>query len=227
MAYVIQASPISKIFVPEWHKKCLEDHKLVLDDRIKFDITIPRSAGSITLTHNVPKHASSLIPNTTRREIDTDEVRNLLPWLTGGADAVETDTDIYGVVLLKLDRDMTQGITELVSVEAIAMEGEKAAEEYMKKQQEMLRAMINQMKNAVTLAKAVADERVKRAMRITHSNLKVEWGRIEQAGGRVFDPSIAEALGALVLQTEIEAQSHDQAKVHGILNKAIRNVRAH
>lgn len=220
MAYVIQASPISKVFCPDWHRKCLDNPALVLDDRQAFTVTIPRSAGAIVLEHNKPVHSSQLIPITGRREIDTDEVRNLLPWLTGGADNVETDTDIYGVVLLNLDEDMTAGVSELINIQALALDDKDQQERYMQQQQEKLRSMIAKMKEAVLAAKERANERVKRAMRVTQHNLNMEWGRIQQAGGKIYDASVAEALGAVVLEAEINAQSQDQAKIRGLIQRA-------
>lgn len=221
MAYVIQASPISKVFIPELHRKCLETPALVLDDKFPFTLTVPRSAGAIVLEHNKPVHSSQLIPHTGTREIDTDEVRNVLPWLTGGKDNNETDTDIYGVVLLELDDDMTAGISEIVSIEALALENEKEQEVFLKKQQQKLREMIAQMKSAIIKARIRADERVKRALRVTHSNIKMQWDRIEQEGGRPYDASVAEALGAFVLQQEIAHQTEDQAKIRGLVQSAL------
>lgn len=189
--YIIQASPLTRIYMTEWSHALVEDPELIFKSDPPFDVTIPRTAGAVKLTHNKPVHSSSLIPVTGLRKLDGagDELRDLVSFLTESA-----ETHIYGVVALNLNLDMTDALTYLATLDP---------EEAAKKIIDAQKVLANSMREAITAARATADERVKMAMRTTHRNLKKQWQEMEQAGQGKYDPSAAEAVGAYVLQSEI------------------------
>jgi len=209
--YVIQASPLSKLFMSEWSQKCLRDPKLLAAPDARFTVRIPRSTGGIVMQHNVPQHVSTLLPEQNTREVTQDEVTPLVHWLCGGPEGNWEETDIYGVVAIAVGTDVTADIvgmlTKGVSMKAIR----ERQDELIKKIQEQ-----------IVLTREIADNRVKRALKSTYNNLVAEWERIKQAGGGVYAPSVSEALSAHILKEEIAQHSETTQAAFDLVAKAMQ-----
>src|SRR5690606_14948917 len=63
---------------------------------------------------------------------------------------------------------------------------------------------IESMRSATKQARELADQRVKRALRITHANLVKQWDLLAQDGKQPYTPSIAEYVGGHILKSELE-----------------------
>lgn len=209
--YIIQASPLTKLFMSEWSKRCLNDTKL-LAENVQFEVRIPRASGGVVMKHNVPQHVSTLLPTQDTREVSLDEVTPLVHWLCGGPDGAGEETDIYGVVAIEVGMDVTADIvgmlTQGMSVKSIK-----------EKQDEIIKGIQDQ----IVVTREIADKRVKRALKATYNNLVAEWERIKQAGGGVYAPSVSEALSAHILNEEIQKHAETTKAAFDLVAKAMKN----
>lgn len=223
-SYIIQASPLSKLFMREWLLKCEADPQLVLKE-VPFDIVVPRSSGALKFTHLKPVQSHKVLPYQPQRKKDdgylADDPDGTILWLTGGesGDRCE-ETDIYGVVALNLDMDISSALSDVALL--VEQDGEKA-KKVQKNYADLQKELVEQTKKAVAQARQLADERVKRAMRITHQNLCQQFEILKTEGKGVYTPSIAEAVGAVVLASEIEKSGENRrkmfAQVSAIMNQ--------
>lgn len=208
--YIVQASPLTRIYMTEWHHALLEDPELIFKSDPPFTVTIPRSAGAVVLTHNKPVHVSTLIPVTGKRKLDEagSETRDLTHWLLEGR-----DTNIYGVVGIEIGSDIMDTLSLLVSMDA-----EAAAEAIAKAQAEM----VGKIRLQLVSAREKADERVKEAMRTTHRNLQKQWKEMESLGMGKYDPSASEAVGAFVLSAEISKVATTDKRKQQLMDGAMK-----
>lgn len=193
MSYLVQASRLTKIFLPEFQQRCIDNPETIFLAE-PFTVTIPRSLGAVILQHNKPVHSSTLIPKSETRKSEVDETRDLLPWLLEFE-----ETDIYGIVKLDVP-DMT---TEIVDLDLLS-EDPAVQKKNVEKQLAMQKTMVKSMSKAIAEAQVRADERVKRTLRITHQNLMKQWETNVTNGGGKQLPSNTEALGAFILAEEIK-----------------------
>lgn len=219
--YVVQASPFSRIFLPEFAMQLVENPELINTMKDPFTVRIPRATGGIELTHNKPVHINHLLPRgeldaatgkrTINREVEHDELRDLVPWLTGGADGMGCEeTDIYGVVQLELATDL---VADMVSarLEGRAPTSAATVEEQFNSAVDV----------ALEKARKIANARVLRAIRITHKNLLAQWEVMATEGKGRYSPSVAEALGSHILAEEIEKATAGKRKMHEMLDKSL------
>lgn len=199
----------------EFQKECERNPDFVFDQK-PFDVQIKRSGGNIIMTHNKPVRTSHLMPvqkNKINDSFNAGELESLVEWLTGGEDGKRSEeTDIYGVVTLKVDMDIS---STLVDIAQLADEGSSDAntKKAMKDFQDLQKELINQTKGSLVLAREMADERVKRALRVTHMNLMKQYETMKSQGMGVYAPSIAEAVGAHILAAEIDKASETKARM--------------
>lgn len=236
MSFVIQASPLTKVFLQrEWTARCIEDPELIhKSEPGLFTVTVPRSMGAIVLEHMRPVAFQDLVPKQKNRKVEHDETRDVVPWLTGGDGGTRfSETDIYGVVEIDMGMNYTQLLSQMLMLEASQAvagpeTGEKAAARaaHMAKQTQMLQAKArNDLKNAVVNAMERANERVLRGAKRTYSYLHKQFQRnIEQGVGR-YEPSGTEALCAFILREEItkaRAKKRDMMQqVSNVMNDVV------
>lgn len=222
--YVIQASPLSKLFMPEWHRECEKNPDIVFDEKVDFHIMVPRSGGSLTFYHRKPVAIQKVIPPQPQRKKDeyiTDDFEGTIYWLIGGEDGNRSEeTDIYGVVALNLDMDISAALADVAQI--VESEGE-SAKKAQKNYQDLQKTLVSQTKNAIKEAREKADERVRRAMRITHVNLVRQFETLRTDGKGVYTPSVAEAVGAHVLASEIEASGAPRRAMFERMTKAMNS----
>lgn len=208
--YLIQASPLSKLFTAEWSKKCLRDPALLVDPEATFEIRIPRASGGIVLQHNAPLHCSTLLPPQNTREVIHDEITPLVHWLCGGEDGAGEETDIYGVVAIEVNIDLTAELITMIN------KGFKA-----KQMQDRYDQMSRSIQSQIGVTREKADNRVKRALKATYNNLVAEWQRIKEKGGGVYAPSVSEALAAHILASEIKEHAETTQAAFDLIGKAM------
>lgn len=210
--YVIQASPLTKMFMPEWEQKCLEQPELI-GSSVPFTVRVPRATGGIVLEHNKPVHVSKLIPPNPNRKVEVDEVKDLIPWLCGGDDRPSDETDIYGIVVLDIDMAVTHTISSMLGDPELLSPDEKVREAAMRRQIDQQRTIQAAISAKMEAARERANARVKRALKITHANLIRQWEQNVANGKGKYPPSAAEALGAFVLAEEIKKASDAKQKL--------------
>ncbi len=189
-SYLIQASPLSRIFLKEWHDRCLQDPKLLLSEET-FLVRIPRPVGAIQLWHNKPTLASSLIVRTKEREVTEDETSPLVLWLTGEQN---TETDIYGVVDVPIQETVADAIMAMI------YEGDE------KKRTKLIEETRKQMAKGIVSARKRADDRVMRACGKMYRIVKATVEDMKKNGKGVYSPSYSEALALEVMKDHIAAR---------------------
>jgi hypothetical protein len=219
MSYVIQASPLSKIFMPEWEQKCVADPTLVgKSEPGLFEVRIPRSAGGLILSHLRPVHVSTLIAASKDRKVEEDEITPLVAWLTGGPDNHPCEeTDIYGVVLLDVGNQFQSALQGLVEMQMdIGMAGgdENRKKEIAKKQQKMQQDIAEEIRTKSATATERANARVRKALTHTHNNLLKSWESLKAEGKGTYQPSPQEALGYHIMKLEIDRALEQNRKLY-------------
>lgn len=204
-SYVVQASPLTRIFLPEWHDRCLGDPKLLLDPE-PFMIRIPRATGSIELMHNKPTLASSLLVRTKEREVTEDEVSPLVLWLTGEQN---TETDIYGVVDVPIQENVADAIM------ALLYEGDD------KKRDKLILETRKSMAKGIVTARKRADDRVMRACGKMYSVVKATVEDMKKNGKGVYSPSYAEALALEVMKDVIAQRRKPDERAASLMKGAM------
>lgn len=180
-----------------------------------FELTIPRSYGALTFTYNKPVHVSKVVPHYPGRKVANDNViddpEGLIDWLTGGSDGMQShETDIYGVVALDLDMDVSGALADIAMFSGDDEDAKKTAQKSYEKIQKDL---IKNTSTALKRARELADSRVKRAMKRTHSNLLMQYETLKQQGGSPYAPSTSEAIGAFILRLEVDKAAENRKKM--------------
>ncbi len=210
MSYVIQASPLTRIFLEEHHDACLADPS-ILAKPAKFKIEIPRPCGAITLWHNVPTMAASLIAKNKNRLVSDDEIAPLVEWLTNEANP---ETDIYGVVAVPIETNVADAIMALLYDEKGAGKQEKLLAEIKKK-----------MAASVSSSRDRADARVLRQCGKMYDMVRQTVQTMKKDGKGVYAPSYAEALAMDVLKDQISIRRKPNAKAQEIFERATSDIR--
>lgn len=230
MTYIVQASPLTKIFMPEWERKCIDDPTLIeASSPGLFKVRVKRPIGGLVLEHLKPRHVTTLLPRLTTmpdgakmvtRKVEEDEVSPLLKWLT---DPASEETDVWGVVEIEIGNQFEDAMTELIG---LALQGgtdeEQAA--VLKRQIAIQRDVAKSMSVRIAEARKVADERVKRALRITHNNLIKSWEALVGDGKGRYEPSAQESLGYRVLKFEIERRTASQKAINQEMAEGVARV---
>ncbi len=186
-SYVIQASPLTRIFLPEWHDRCLADPTEVFS-KTPFRVLIPRPSGSVELTHNKPTLASSLLQRTKEREVTEDEVSPLVLWLTGEQN---TETDIYGIVDVPIQDNVADAIMALI------YEGDD------KRRVSLIEETRKSMAKGIISARERADARVMRACGKMYNVVKATVEDMKKNGKGIYSPSYSEALALEIMKDTI------------------------
>ncbi len=206
MSYLVQASPLTKIFLPEWHDQCLANPEL-LTQISPFKVKIPRAVGSIEFTHNIPVVASSLIAKTKERVVSEDEIAPLVAWLTNEN---SPETDIYGVVEIPIEANVADAIMSLI----YDHDGQE-------KQKKLFSELKKNMAKNIEAARAKADARVIRQCNKMYNVIIATMQTMKKDGKGVYSPSYAEALALDVLKDQIAARRAPDQRAAAILERAM------
>lgn len=207
-SYVVQASPLTRIFLPEWHDRCLADPKLLMSQE-PFLVRVPRPTGSIELVHNKPTLATSLLVRSKEREVTEDEVSPLVLWLTGEQN---TETDIYGIVDVPIQDNVADAIMALI------YEGDD------KKRVKLIEETRRTMAKGIVTARERADARVMRACGKMYSVVKATVEDMKKNGKGVYSPSYAEALALEVMKDTISQRRKPDERAAEMLRGAMEQM---
>jgi hypothetical protein len=209
----MQASPLTRIRLVDWHFKCLEKPEL-LNSPDPFTITIPRSVGAIVLTHKKITLASTLLPpNPGRRSIE-DEIAPLVAWLT---DPGEAETDIWGVVALKVEDDIVDTI-----IGHLFEASSNTAKKIGKSIQEVQSSIASSFKSAQELA----DNRVKRALQQMYNVVRQTNDHMKRNNLGVYSPSYAEALALHAIAETVKSREIQDVQAKQLMHDALGSLRA-
>ncbi len=206
--YVLQASPLSRLFIPGWQDRCLQDPS-ILTKADPFTMTIPRPSGAIQLTHNKPTLASTLLPRSKEREVTEDEVSPLVLWLTNEQNH---ETDIYGVVEIPIQDNVAEAIMMLIH------------EDNDDKRAKFLLESRKAMAKGIVTARARADARVMRACGKMYSIIKATVEDMKKNGKGVYSPSYSEALALEVMKDTIANRRKPDERAAEMLKGAMAHL---
>jgi len=209
MTYVVQASPLTKIFLPQWQEVCLKDPEKILAN-VPFDVVIPRPCGSITLTHGVPVVASELIKRSKERKIEEDETAPLVAWLT---DERNAETDIYGIVAVPIEGNVAEAIMTLVS--SGSNEGQV---------KDLMAKVKKEMAASIVSARERADARVMRQCHKMYSVVRETVRAMKADNKGVYSPSYSEALAMDILRDQIKVSRAPDDKAQSIFQGAMNDL---
>lgn len=209
MTYIVQASPLTKIFLKEWHDKCLAKPELIAEVS-PFTVHIPRPCGAIELTHNVPVLASALIPKVKERKVQEDEISPLVAWLTHEQNP---ETDIYGVVAIPIETNVADAIMSL-----IYDKGSEAASA------KMLAQLRKNLKENIMSARERADARVLRQCNKMYDIVRTTIGLMKKDGKGIYSPSYSEALALDILKDSIKARRAPDDRATRIMESAMSDM---
>lgn len=216
--YVVQASPLTKIFLPEWHEKCLANPELVTVSE-PFKVRVPRPTGSIDLVHNVPVIASTLVPKTVKdmstgksfnKKIEEDVVSPLVSWLT---EETNSETDIYGVVAVPIEVNVADAIMTLIHESDDTKAEVKLIKEIKKK-----------LAKDIVDARTRADARVMRHCDKMYRVVVATVNQLKKDGKGVYNPSYTEALALDILKDQIQKRRVHSEKSQELFDKAMETV---
>lgn len=203
--YIMQASPLTRIRLPEWHLKCLNDPSLLMSDE-PFTVVIPRTLGAVRLVHKKVTLASSLIPRIRNRMAEEDEISPLVNWLTSPH---EVETDIWGVVALKVDNDIADQIISLVLSQGT---NQKVAKTVQELQQNLVKSF--------KASQEEADARVTRALSRLYNVVKVTRDHMKKNNLGVYSASHAEALAIYAITDTVKHREIPDFQANAIIQKA-------
>jgi hypothetical protein len=204
-SYVIQASPLTRMFLPDWQDRCLQSPELLFSPE-PFLVRIPRPTGAVELMHNKPILASSLLARTKEREITEDEVSPLVLWLTGDQN---TETDIYGVVDVPIQDNVADAIMALIY------------ETNDNKRTKLIEETRKQMAKGISSARERADARVMRACGKMYSIVKATVEDMKKNGKGIYSPSYSEALALEVMKDSIAKRRKPDERAAELMRGAL------
>lgn len=187
---VICATPLVKIFLPQYNKLLMEQEAPDFRDTTPFSFDIVHGTAAFKVTYNKPLQITG--------RNDTD-IESKFRWLTGGEGGREfSETDCYGLVPYEPEMDMAQRLDEMALLEV--EEGEKA----MKKLAKLRKDVKEDLLRTRQVAAKASEERVMRVVRLLRHNVEQVWNGYDQRGKPRPQMSPAEYLCSLVLDPQIQ-----------------------
>lgn len=221
MAYFIAASPLVKIYLPEWHDRLLEEPDLIHDYKTPFSFVVDTGSTGIRVNFNTPQQVHGG---------DDKQNRSVHHWLTGGPDGhLARDSDIYGIVEFNPQMDLVETMDQFSQMDQILAMGEltkkEAAEEAAKlhEQRKFAAAKLHAARERV---KKLSEERIRRAIRFNHNNLIKQWQTNEEMKMGKYPPSITEMLGAGAIEGEIAKSDAKNRKARDRFNELMSHTQA-
>lgn len=207
MPYLIAASPLVKIYLPEWYERLEANPSLIEDSKTDFEFWVDTGTRSIKIPFNKPLLVT-----------DVDLYRYLVGGTTGSE---STATNIFGIVAFDPKIDMVSVTDELAQLDAIISDDPKERAAAAKKAERIRKDASAKVADTRAAVRKMSEERIKRAIRFNHNNLIKQWQDNEERKVGRYPPSMSELLGAMAIKPEIEARDKKtqnvQAKMGDIL----------
>lgn len=204
--YLMQASPLTRVRLPEWHIRCLNNPELLKSSE-PFTVVIPRTLGAIRLEHKKIVGAATLLPKIKNRLAEEDEITPLVRWLTSPHEA---ETDIWGVVALKVDDDIADQIIRLVLAEGA--NNTKVAKTVQEVQKNLAASF--------QASQREADERVTRALGRMYNVVKRTMEDMRKNNMGDYAPSYAEAIACIAIADTVKRREVHDVRASDLLKQA-------
>lgn len=220
---VVACSPLTKLFIPSWEEKLLNNLELIFDENVEFEFTVKRPTGAVKgIKYGVPFRADDYLRGTVLEK----EGDNLLYYLTGGKDASGSqETDWSGIVHLDLGRSTEGAMGEMAHAMMLAEASgdEKRIAKAKKQLDDHMKASYNETREAMKAARALADQRVVRQLKTTHINLMNQYKHNKEDGKGLYAPTTTEHFGAYVLRKLVDV-SKGRREMNAEFKKLINDV---
>ncbi len=232
MKYVISASPLVKIYLPEWAERLTEDPDLIFDKETPFQFSINTGTSGFVLDFNKPMLVHRKRPGSSYQADDGrsakiiqlpnssivsegKEIEAIYGWLIGDSGQSYLETDIYGCVPFDPGIDMVERIDHMAALEAL-LSGDMATATRAKRDLDQVQAdTAKRMADARARVVKDSEARIRRAMKTVHNNLIRQWQINAESNMGKYPPSISEALGAHALSAEIAAKKEKGKALYG------------
>jgi len=206
----------------EYQQKCMDEPEFALKS-VPFTVIVKASTRSFRFEHNKPVQQFSLFKGDERKkdEFSTD-MQSVVEWITGGATGMRSpETDVYGVVSLEMP-DLSSQFVDIASLTESDTEADnkKSAKAY----QDMQKEHIKRTRDSLVKAGEIADEKVRRALRITHRNLMKQWEMMAQDGKGRYHPSVCEYVGGVILAEELKKASSKHQEMISRFEKIAQSI---
>ncbi len=212
--FVVCASPLVKVYLPEWHERLLANPDHLSDMEFDFSFAIAHGVSSFHVDFNKPMMV------TTGRD---DDVESKFQWLIGEAVGAQHETDIYGLVPFETNVDLVQRSDEISRLSMKILNDPKGAEAAQKAIAKIQKDTNVALAKVRQDAKELSEKRIKRAMKKVHNNLVLQWQRNEEQKMGKYPPSMTELFGAHVLDSDIRRAQAKGEKIKARMNELMNN----
>ena len=225
MKYVIQASPLSKMFMTlktfdnaetgdkeSWQDRCLDDVKHLTDMDSEFTIEIPGGHGARRFTFNQP------VMLTDERDSDWEAVYE---FIAGGENGLNRhiEYDQWGVVpfrITSLAVNKMHQMAMLQATTAIKDPAKATSKEFQTKFTKLANEVANETKDALLSATRMSNEKVMRAIKLNYNALMNQRDVDGQRGVKSAQPTATNILGAISISDILKAQAK---KKHNVMDQ--------
>ena len=223
---VVACSPYTKLFLPEWEERLLENPDLIMDDSIAFTFSVPRSVGAVeNVQYGIPFRVDDYLRNTYSAK-DSKAASDLMYYLTGGADGFGMqETEWTGIVELDTGSSGTErAMAEIHHMVMTAQStGDQSQIDKAKKQMDYLMAKsFKDTQEATEASRHLANQRVIKQLKTTHHNLLQQYKTNKEDGKGLYMPSGPEHFGLYVLNKIVKiskGRKEMNTKFNALLNE--------
>jgi hypothetical protein len=212
---VIAASPLVKCYLPQFHDQLLENPDFLFDET-PFTFMITHGCGAMPITFNKPCTVSA------KRKTDQD-AESKYKWLIGDLPNSQNETDCYGLVPFEPGIDLTERMYEINELQTMSSD----PKDFKMAQEKMLKIMADTQKVVQaerSKVRAMSEARIKRAMKVVHNNLIMQWQRNQEQNMGKYPPSVSEMFGAHALSGQIDAANKKTEKMRARMNEISKNI---
>ncbi len=200
---VVACSPFTKLFLPEWEERLLENPDLIMKDDEPFSFSVPRAVGAVeNVKYGVPFRVDDYLRGSAAAK-DSKAAYDLKYYLTGGDDGFGMqETEWTGIV--ELDVGSTGTERAMAEIHQMVMTAQMSGDEVKigkaKAQMDLLmKKSFKDTQEAMVAARGLADQRVIKQLKTTHHNLLQQYKHNKEDGKGLYMPSGPEHFGLYVL----------------------------
>lgn len=200
---IVACSPLTKIFLPEWEERIMENPEIVLDEVMPFKFTVPRSVGAVEDVHyGIPFSTSSKI-NVARE--GSKAAIDLQHYLSSDKEGRFTEeTNWTGIVPIQTTNEAARNEVYHAMMQAQMSKDEKKIAKAREYAELLAKREWDDQQEAIKVARKLANERVMTQVKITHRNLMQQYKHNTEDGKGLYTPSSTEHFGAYVLRELIQ-----------------------
>ena len=153
MALFIAASPLVKIFLPEWHDRLMDDPALINDFDTEFEFFVNTGTQNIRVQFNKPQQVTGR---------DQNQNQSIFNWLTG-ANSIQHESDIYGIVEFDPKVDLIQTYDQLNVLDDFLSDDPKKVKAAKLERDRLAAETRDKVRNAHASVRLASEKRIKQA----------------------------------------------------------------